>query len=112
MRLYRECHDELKEGTSSLIFAASRCGEFPELQKIRQMLTSRFGKDFANCAIELRNKCRVNPTVKSWIFLSKSVIAEIFLLQYPSWDSLDRTKAFSKTTKLGNQIESPKGYCF
>ncbi|XP_059452860.1 uncharacterized protein LOC132183439 [Corylus avellana] len=57
----KECHDELKEGISSLIFAASRCGEFPELQKIRQMLTSRFGKDFADCAVELRNKCRVNP---------------------------------------------------
>jgi hypothetical protein len=65
--LYRECHDELKEGISSLIFAASRCGEFPELQKIRQMLTSRFGKDFADCAVELRNKCRVNPKVKSGI---------------------------------------------
>ncbi|XP_062150727.1 uncharacterized protein LOC133859354 [Alnus glutinosa] len=59
----KECHDELKEGISSLIFAASRCGEFPELQKIRQMLTSRFGKDFANCAVELRNKCRVNPKI-------------------------------------------------
>ncbi|GMY24398.1 IST1 homolog [Fagus crenata] len=57
----KECPDELKEGISSLIFATSRCGEFPELQKIRQILTSRFGKDFADCAIELCNNCGVNP---------------------------------------------------
>ncbi|KAB1209829.1 IST1-like protein [Morella rubra] len=56
-----ECHDELKEGISSLIFVASRCGEFPELQKIRQIVTSKFGKDFANRAVELRNNCGVDP---------------------------------------------------
>ena len=67
MCLYRECPDELKEGISSLIFATSRCGEVPELQKIRQILTSRFGKDFADCAIELRNNCGVNPKVKIWV---------------------------------------------
>ncbi|KAG2710678.1 hypothetical protein I3760_04G039800 [Carya illinoinensis] len=49
------------EGISSLIFAASRCGEFPELQKLRQILTSTFGKDFADRAIESRNNCDVNP---------------------------------------------------
>ncbi|XP_041007543.1 IST1 homolog [Juglans microcarpa x Juglans regia] len=55
------CHDELKEGISSLIFAAARCGEFPELQKLRQILTSTFGKDFADRAVESRNNCDVNP---------------------------------------------------
>ncbi|XP_075651593.1 uncharacterized protein LOC142622064 [Castanea sativa] len=57
----KECPDELKEGISSLIFANSRCGEFPELQKIREILTSRFGKDFAYRSIELHNNCGVNP---------------------------------------------------
>ncbi|CAK9176240.1 unnamed protein product [Ilex paraguariensis] len=55
------CPDELKEAISSLIYASTRCGEFPELPKIRAIFTSRFGKEFATRAIELRNNCGVNP---------------------------------------------------
>lgn len=54
------CPEELKEAISSLIFAASRCGEFPELQELRGIFTSRFGKEFAARAVELRNNCGVN----------------------------------------------------
>lgn len=54
------CPEELKEAISSLIFAASRCGEFPELQELRAIFTSRFGKEFAARAVELRNNCGVN----------------------------------------------------
>ncbi|KAJ8445352.1 hypothetical protein Cgig2_010710 [Carnegiea gigantea] len=57
----RECPEELKEAISSLIFAASRCGEFPELQQIRALFTSRYGKEFTSRAVELRNNCGVNP---------------------------------------------------
>lgn len=55
------CPEELKEAISGLIFAASRCGEFPELQEIRSVFTSRFGKEFTARAVELRNNCGVNP---------------------------------------------------
>lgn len=61
--LHRECPEELREAVSSLIFASSRSGEFPELLKIREMLTLRFGKEFAARAVELRNNCEVNPRV-------------------------------------------------
>lgn len=61
--LCRECADDLKETVSSLIFAASRCGELPELQEIRGIFTSVFGKEFAAPAVELRNNCGVNPKV-------------------------------------------------
>eukprot|EP00257_Ricinus_communis_P015344 XP_015573231.1 IST1-like protein isoform X2 [Ricinus communis] len=57
----KECHDEVKEAISTLIFASSRCGEFPELQEIRGIFESKFGKEFAARAIELRNNCGVNP---------------------------------------------------
>ncbi|CAJ1844744.1 unnamed protein product [Sphenostylis stenocarpa] len=56
----KECPVELKEATSSLIFASSRCGDFPELHKIREILTSRFGKEFADNAVELHKNNRVN----------------------------------------------------
>ncbi|PIA39696.1 hypothetical protein AQUCO_02600264v1 [Aquilegia coerulea] len=59
----KECPDELKETISSLIFAASRCGEFPELQEIRSVFASWFGKDFVGRATELRNNCGVNPKI-------------------------------------------------
>lgn len=57
----RVCPDELKEAISSLLYASSRCGDFPELQEIRTAFTSRYGKEFVASAIELRNNCRVNP---------------------------------------------------
>ncbi|KAJ1436233.1 Vacuolar protein sorting-associated protein Ist1 [Sesbania bispinosa] len=56
----RECPEELKEAASGLLYAASRCGDFPE---IRSILTSRFGKEFAARSIELRNNCSVNPQI-------------------------------------------------
>ncbi|GKF01764.1 IST1-like protein, partial [Tanacetum coccineum] len=56
----KDCPDELKEAASSLLYAAPRCGEFPELQEIRAILTARYGKEFANGAIDLRNNCGVS----------------------------------------------------
>ncbi|KAL9680128.1 hypothetical protein QQ045_018005 [Rhodiola kirilowii] len=59
------CPDELKGAISSLLYAASRCGdgEFPELQEIRSVFTSHYGKEFAARAIELRNNCGVSTTL-------------------------------------------------
>ena len=62
--LFRQCPDELKEAISSLIFAASRCRELPELQKIRGLFTSRYGKELETRDVELRNNCGVNPKVR------------------------------------------------
>ncbi|XWS30698.1 hypothetical protein CRYUN_Cryun23aG0009600 [Craigia yunnanensis] len=59
----KECPDELKEATSSLMFASSRCGEFPELLHIRGVLSSTFGKEFVACAVDLRNNCSVHPKI-------------------------------------------------
>ncbi|CAL1392776.1 unnamed protein product [Linum trigynum] len=56
----RVCPDELKEAISGLLFASSRCGDFPELQEIRLLLTSRYGKEFAARAVELRNNSGVS----------------------------------------------------
>ncbi|XP_058079699.1 uncharacterized protein LOC131227889 [Magnolia sinica] len=57
----KDCPDELKEAIASLIFAGSRCGELPELQEIRYIFITRFGKEFVEAAVELRNSCGVNP---------------------------------------------------
>ncbi|XP_073053908.1 uncharacterized protein [Primulina eburnea] len=59
----KECPDDIVEAASSLIYAASRCGDFPELQEIRKIFSSRYGKDFVARAVELRNMCGVNPKI-------------------------------------------------
>ncbi|CAH1431290.1 unnamed protein product [Lactuca virosa] len=58
-----ECPKELEEAVSNLLYGAPRCGEFPELQEIRAILTSRFGKEFADDASELRRNCGVSQTM-------------------------------------------------
>ncbi|RZR94901.1 hypothetical protein BHM03_00023676 [Ensete ventricosum] len=37
----KECPEELREAISSLVFAASRCAELPELDKARDIFSSR-----------------------------------------------------------------------
>ncbi|XVF31567.1 hypothetical protein REPUB_Repub17cG0001700 [Reevesia pubescens] len=59
----KECPDELKEATSNLMFASSRCGEFPELLHIREVLSSTFGKEFVARSVELRNNNCVHPKI-------------------------------------------------
>ncbi|RZS00273.1 hypothetical protein BHM03_00029947 [Ensete ventricosum] len=59
----RECPEELREAIASLIFAASRCGELPELHEVRAIFSSKYGKEFVCAALELRNDCCVNPKV-------------------------------------------------
>ncbi|XP_010495238.1 PREDICTED: uncharacterized protein LOC104772303 [Camelina sativa] len=59
----RDCPEELLEAVSGLLFAASRIGEFPELQEIRNVLISRFGKDLAARSIELRSNSGVDPKI-------------------------------------------------
>ncbi|XP_058090724.1 uncharacterized protein LOC131237091 isoform X2 [Magnolia sinica] len=59
----RGCPADLKEGISSLIFAAPRCSDIPELQQIRKIFEKKYGKDFVSAAAELRPDCGVNRTL-------------------------------------------------
>ncbi|KGN45949.1 uncharacterized protein LOC101211044 [Cucumis sativus] len=82
-----ECPEELKEAVAGLLFAASRCGDFPELHEIKSVLTTRFGKEFTARAVELRNNCGVNlslmqklstrqPTLETRMDALKSIASE------------------------------------
>ncbi|KAE8729851.1 proteinous-pairing protein [Hibiscus syriacus] len=59
----RVCPDELKVAISGLLFASSRCGDFPKLREIRAVFMSCYGKEFAASSIELHNNCGVNNKV-------------------------------------------------
>ncbi|GBG83428.1 hypothetical protein CBR_g37141 [Chara braunii] len=56
----RECPPDLKEAISSLIFAAPRCPDLPELMQVRSLFASKYGKEFVAAASELMANCEVN----------------------------------------------------
>ncbi|KAK3029151.1 hypothetical protein RJ639_039706 [Escallonia herrerae] len=56
----RECPEDLKEGIASLIFAAPRCSDIPELLAIRDIFEKKYGRDFTAAATDLRPSCGVN----------------------------------------------------
>ncbi|KAI5054990.1 hypothetical protein GOP47_0030135 [Adiantum capillus-veneris] len=59
----RECPSDLIEAVSSLIYAASRCGEIEELKKVSSYFTRKYGTEFSLAAKELRSGCGVNTQV-------------------------------------------------
>ncbi|KAA8523867.1 hypothetical protein F0562_010290 [Nyssa sinensis] len=52
------------EAVSSLIFAASRCGELPELNLIRYLFKKHFGDDFERLNVELKPGNSVNSQIQ------------------------------------------------
>jgi len=60
---FRECPADLKEGIASLIFAAPRCSEIPELVSLKNIFEKKYGKDFVSAAVDLRPSCGVNRQV-------------------------------------------------
>ncbi|KAH0654069.1 hypothetical protein KY289_031747 [Solanum tuberosum] len=45
--------DDVQEALSSMIFAASRCGELPELHSLRNLFKQHFGQAFDRLNVEL-----------------------------------------------------------
>ncbi|XP_057757208.1 uncharacterized protein LOC130976375 [Arachis stenosperma] len=118
----RDFHNELKEATSSLIFASSRCGEFPELHKIQEILTSKLGKEFADEAIELHRNNGVNakmieklstrgPNMEIRMKALRQIAAEIGVTlhfeQEPILTNVNKWQGEVKT-KQGSSANDPK----
>ncbi|CAN1226216.1 hypothetical protein LINPERPRIM_LOCUS2632 [Linum perenne] len=59
----RECPADLKEGIASLMFAAPRCSEIPELLALKDIFEKKYGTDFVGAAVDLRPSCGVNRMV-------------------------------------------------
>ncbi|KAL5736262.1 hypothetical protein ACOSP7_030732 [Xanthoceras sorbifolium] len=55
---------DVSEAVSSLVFAASRCGELPELNLMRNLLRKRFGCKFEVANVELFKENLVNSKMK------------------------------------------------
>lgn len=99
----RECPPELREAIASIIFAAPRCSDLPDLLTIKNLFTAKYGKDFVLAASELRPDTSVNraiiehlsasaPSVEARLKLLKEIAQEYNL----NWDSSKTEAEFSK----------------
>ncbi|XP_002971060.2 IST1 homolog [Selaginella moellendorffii] len=59
----KQCPLDLKEAIASLIFAAPRCSDLPELLEVRGLFAVKYGKEFVASAGELRPDCGVNRRI-------------------------------------------------
>ncbi|KAK4763853.1 hypothetical protein SAY87_013291 [Trapa incisa] len=90
----RECPTDLHEAIASIIFAAPRCSDVPDLLIIRNLFTTKYGKEFVSAAAELRPDSGVNrelieklsisaPSAEARLKVLKDIAREYNL----EWDS-------------------------
>ncbi|KAI3918213.1 hypothetical protein MKX01_041533 [Papaver californicum] len=53
IRRNKDCPNDINEAASSLLYASARCGDLPELPKLRKLFGDRYGNRFAIAAVEL-----------------------------------------------------------
>ncbi|KAF8759358.1 hypothetical protein HU200_010400 [Digitaria exilis] len=94
--LFRECPADLKEGICSLIFAAPRCSELPELGRIRDIFEKKYGKDFVSAAVDLRPDAAVNTLLIEKLSVKKpsgqtklKVLKDIAKEHQIDWDTTE-----------------------
>ncbi|KAK7269769.1 hypothetical protein RIF29_22504 [Crotalaria pallida] len=99
----RDCPSELREAIASIIFAAPRCSDVPDLLHIKNLFTTKYGKDFVSAVSELRPDSGVNrmiieklsvsaPTGEVKLKVLKEIAAEYNL----AWDSSQTEAEFRK----------------
>ncbi|GKV26425.1 hypothetical protein SLEP1_g35727 [Rubroshorea leprosula] len=70
---------DVGEAISSLVFAASRCGELPELHLLRNLFKQRFGSEFERVNVELHPGNLVNCQMKQHLIHIKLVPEDLKL---------------------------------
>ncbi|KAJ8553384.1 hypothetical protein K7X08_024062 [Anisodus acutangulus] len=74
----RECPEECREAGASLIFAAARFADVPELRELRTVFTERYGNSLERYASKefLQNLKSVPPTKEMKLQLMKDIASE------------------------------------
>ncbi|XP_061359917.1 uncharacterized protein LOC133303961 [Gastrolobium bilobum] len=108
----RECPADLKEGICSLIFAAPRCSEIPELVALKNIFEKKYGKDFVSAATDLRPSCGVNRQLIDKLSVRTppgevklKVLKEIAKEYQIDWDTAESEKELLKPPE--ELIEGP-----
>lgn len=99
----RECPSELREAIASIIFAAPRCSDLPDLLQIKNLFTAKYGKEFVMAVSELRPDSGVNRTIIEKLSVSApaagvklKVLKDIAREYNVEWDSSSTEAEFSK----------------
>lgn len=109
----RECPSELREAVASIIFAAPRCSDVPDLLHVRNLFAAKYGKEFIAAATELRPDTSVNRTIIEKLSVSTpsagvklKVLKDIAQEYNVEWDSSQTEAEFSK--KPEDLLNGPK----
>ncbi|XP_062159899.1 uncharacterized protein LOC133867204 isoform X2 [Alnus glutinosa] len=99
----RECPPELREAISSIIFAAPRCSDVPDLLQIKNLFTTKYGKEFVMAVSELRPDSSVNRTIIEKLSISApaaevklKILNDIAKEYNLEWNSSNTEAEFSK----------------
>ncbi|CAA7035305.1 unnamed protein product [Microthlaspi erraticum] len=117
----KECPRELREAIASIIFAAPRCSEVPDLLQIKNLFGTKYGKEFIMVSSELRPDSGVNRTIIEKLSPASpsgearlKVLKEIAKEYNLNWDSSATEAEFMKSHEdlLGGakQIHSQDGF--
>ncbi|CAL0332381.1 unnamed protein product [Lupinus luteus] len=102
----RDCPDECKEAIPSLIYAAARISDLPELRELRKLFTEKFGSSLEPYASkEFVNKLRHEPPSKEMKIQLLSDLAEEFSIK---WDNKALEQRLYSPPRLHE--EKPKHY--
>ncbi|KAI4363825.1 hypothetical protein MLD38_019994 [Melastoma candidum] len=99
IRRHRECPHGINEAVSSLIFASARCGELPELRRIRELFRERYGDKFIISAIDLLPGNLVNSKIRGHLSL-KSISGDSRLEDECTRDQIQGLRVQPKTLAI------------
>ncbi|KAK3004381.1 hypothetical protein RJ639_019217 [Escallonia herrerae] len=109
----RDCPLELREAVASIIFAAPRCSDLPDMLQIRNLFAAKYGKEFISAASELRPDTSVNRTIIEKLSVSMppaevklKVLKDIAREFNVEWDSSNTEAEFTK--KREDLLDGPK----
>ncbi|KAL3635818.1 hypothetical protein CASFOL_020365 [Castilleja foliolosa] len=111
----RECPADLKEGITSVIFAAPRCSDIPELLCIRDVFQKKYGKDFVSAATDLRPNAGVNRMLIEKLSVKTppgevkmKVLKEIAKEYQVQWDTTESEEELLKPPE--ERIQGPEKF--
>ncbi|OIT20799.1 PREDICTED: uncharacterized protein LOC109219710 [Nicotiana attenuata] len=111
----KECPADLKEGISSLIFAAPRCSDIPELMRIKDVFEKKYGKDFVSAATDLRPNAGVNRALIEKLSVKTpsgevklKIMKEIAKEYQVDWDTAESEVELLKPPE--ERIDGPNGF--
>ncbi|KAL6221796.1 hypothetical protein ACLB2K_005191 [Fragaria x ananassa] len=86
MQKQRECPEECKEAVASLMVAAARFSDLPELRDIRQLFQERYENSLDYCVDQkfVENIASKPPTLEKKVQLMKDIASE-FSIKWDSW---------------------------